>query len=81
LGRLSGLVHAGYEGDENTVVVARWMEALQVRIGGRIGSLERDAEWWGKHVIVSVDVNEGKVLIELWPAAKVGNAPSREDVV
>jgi len=79
LGRLSGLVHAGYEGDENTVVVGRWMEAMQVRIGGRIGSLERDAEWWGKHVIVSV--SEGTVLIEFWPAAKTGHAPNKEDIL
>ena len=67
LGRLSGLLHAGYEGDENAVVVARWMETLQVRIGGRIGSIGRDAEWWGRHVIVSV--SEGTVLIGFWPAA------------
>ena len=77
LGRLAGLVHAGYEGDENAVVVARWMETMQVRIGGRIGSLGRDAEWWGKHVIVSV--NEGTVLIEFWPAAKAGHAPNKEE--
>ena len=77
LGRLSGLLHAGYEGDENTVVVARWMETMQVRIGSRIGSLGRDAEWWSKHVIVSV--NDGTVLIEFWPAAKVGNTPNKED--
>jgi septum site-determining protein MinC len=68
LGRLNGLVHAGYEGDENTTVVSRSMEALQVRIGGKIGSLDRDAEWWGKHVIVSV--RDGVVLIEYWPTIK-----------
>ena len=71
LGRLSGLVHAGYEGDESTVAAARWMEALQVRIGSRVGSLTRDAEWWGRHVIASV--NDGAVLIDFWPAAKTGN--------
>ena len=79
LGRLAGLVHAGYEGDENTVVVARWMETMQVRIGGHIGSLGRDAEWWGKHVIVSV--NDSTVLIEFWPATKAGNAPNKEEAV
>jgi septum site-determining protein MinC len=71
LGRLNGLVHAGYEcGDEDSdaVVVSRCMEALQVRIGGKIGSLGRDAEWWGKHVIVSV--RDGAVLIEYWPFVK-----------
>jgi septum site-determining protein MinC len=68
LGRLNGVVHAGYEGDENTVVVARSMEALQVRIGGKIGSLDREAQWWGKPVIISV--REGTVLIEYWPVLK-----------
>jgi septum site-determining protein MinC len=72
LGRLNGLVHAGYEGDENTAVVARSMEALQVRVGGRIGSLGRDAEWWGRHVIVSV--RDGTVLIEFWPVIKGENS-------
>ena len=79
LGRLSGLVHAGYEGDENTAVVARSMEALQVRVGSKIGSLGREAEWWGKHVIVSV--REGTVLIEFWPMVKGGNASNKEDTV
>jgi septum site-determining protein MinC len=71
LGRLSGLVHAGYEGDESAAVVARSMEALQVRIGGRIGSLDKDARLWGRHVIVSV--RDGAVLIEYWPVVKGGN--------
>jgi hypothetical protein len=44
------------------------MEALQVRIGGKIGSLDRDAQWWRKPVIVSV--RDGTVLIEYWPALK-----------
>jgi septum site-determining protein MinC len=68
LGRLSGLVHAGYEGDESSIVIARSMEALQVRIGSRIGSLERGAQWWGKMVTVRVD--DGSVLIDYWPALK-----------
>jgi septum site-determining protein MinC len=71
LGRLSGLLHAGYEGDESAAVVARSMEALQVRIGGKIGSLDKDAQWWGRHVIVSV--RDGAVLIEYWPVVKGGN--------
>jgi septum site-determining protein MinC len=68
LGRLKGLVHAGCEGDEDTIVIARSMEALQVRIGGRIGSLDRGAQWWGKMVTVRVD--DGSVLIDYWPALK-----------
>jgi septum site-determining protein MinC len=76
LGRLSGLVHAGYEGDENTVVVARSMEALQVRIGSRMGSLRRGAEWWGRHVVVSVK-EDGTVSIKFWPAIKGENLPAK----
>jgi septum site-determining protein MinC len=68
LGRLSGVVHSGYEGDESAVVAARSMEAPQVRIGGKIGSLDRGAAWWGKSVIASV--KDGAVLIEYWPAVK-----------
>jgi septum site-determining protein MinC len=70
LGRLNGLVHAGYEGDESVAVTARSMEALQVRIGGKIGSLDRDALWWGKKVIARVE--EGTVLIDYWPVLKSG---------
>jgi septum site-determining protein MinC len=66
LGRLNGLVHAGYNGDETTSVVARSMEALQVRIGTKIGSLDRDERWWGKMVIVRV--NGGSVFIDYWPS-------------
>ena len=68
LGRLHGLIHAGVEGDENTSVIASSMEALQVRIGSRVGSLERDATWWGKKVIIRVV--DDSVLIDYWPALK-----------
>ena len=68
LGRLSGLVHAGMEGDESACVVARSMETLQVRIGGKIGSLDRGAAWWGRKVTVRVE--EESVVIDYWPAIK-----------
>jgi septum site-determining protein MinC len=68
LGRLSGLVHAGCEGDESASVVVRSMEALQIRIGSRIGSLDRGAIWWGRMVIVRV--SEASVLIDYWPVIK-----------
>jgi septum site-determining protein MinC len=68
LGRLKGLVHAGCEGDESASVVARSMEALQVRIGAKIGSLDRGALWWGRMVLVRV--SEGAVLIDYWPVIK-----------
>jgi septum site-determining protein MinC len=75
LGRLNGLVHAGCEGkdeESDAVVVSRCMEALQVRIGSKIGSMGRDAEWWGKRVIVRV--RDGAVLIEYWPFVKGENS-------
>jgi septum site-determining protein MinC len=78
IGRLNGLVHAGYEGGDeapDAVVVSRCMEAKQVRIGSKIGSLGRDAEWWGKSVIVNV--RDGAVLIEYWPFVKGENAEPR----
>ena len=68
LGRLNGLVHAGYDGNESVAVVARSMEALQVRIGGKIGSLERGALWWGKKVIAKVE--DDTVIIDYWPTIK-----------
>jgi septum site-determining protein MinC len=70
LGRLNGLVHAGYEGNESAVVAAFSMETLQLRIGGRVGSLDRDAFWWGKKVIARIE--EGTVLINYWPELKSG---------
>lgn len=77
LGRLHGLVHAGAEGDESASVAARSMEALQVRVGSRVGSLDRDASWWGKPVIIKID--EGAVLIGFWPAVKA-EEPSKAQV-
>lgn len=68
LGRLAGLVHAGCGGDESATVVARSMETLQVRIAGKIGSLDRGAAWWGKMVVAKVE--EGSVLIDYWPVIK-----------
>lgn len=68
LGRLCGVVHAGVDGDDGACVVARSMEALQVRVGTKIGSLERDAAWWGKNVTVRVE--DESVVIDYWPAIK-----------
>jgi septum site-determining protein MinC len=78
LGRIKGLVHAGYEGDEKAVVIIRSMEALQVRIGGKIGALDRDAQWWGRSVIVSVA--DERVRIDYWPQLKGEAGESRADI-
>jgi septum site-determining protein MinC len=68
LGRLNGLVHAGCDGDETATIAARSMEALQVRIGTKIGTMDRDERWWGKMVIMRV--NDGSVYVDYWPAIK-----------
>lgn len=68
LGRLRGLVHAGCDGREDAVLAARSMEAPQIRLGGRVGSLGKKDLWWGKSVIARVD--DGAVLIDYWPAMK-----------
>lgn len=61
-GRLQGLAHAGYEGDDGARVVVAHMEALQVRIGRRVGYMDRSAAWWGQPVVISVDGES--VLVE-----------------
>jgi hypothetical protein len=38
------------------------MEALQVRIGRRVGYMDRSAAWWGQPVVISVDGES--VLVE-----------------
>lgn len=65
LGRLQGLVHAGVEGDEEATVAARIFEAIQVRIGCRVGSMDRQAPWWGRPALVSVEGDS--VVVGEWP--------------
>jgi septum site-determining protein MinC len=78
LGRVKGLIHAGYEGDEKAVAVIRSMDALQVRIGGRIGALERDSQWLGRSVIARVE--DDRVCIGYWPQLKGEAGESRADI-
>lgn len=68
LGRLRGLVHAGYNGNDGASVIARSMEAVQIRIGGKVGSLDKNAAWWGKMVMARVE--DDMVFIDYWPAVK-----------
>lgn len=75
LGRLHGLVHAAKDGEDGATIAARSMEAPQVRIGTRLGSLGRDPIWWGKSVIIRVE--DGVVLIDFWPAMKHEEARTR----
>lgn len=68
IGRLRGTVHAGWYGSEEAAVVARSLEAPQLRIAGHFASIERDAPWWGRQVIASIKGDD--VLIDYWPGTK-----------
>jgi septum site-determining protein MinC len=70
LGRLQGLVHAGVDGDEEVSVVARSLEATQVRIGRKVGAMERSAPWWGKPALVVVEGDS--VVVGDWPTLREG---------
>lgn len=66
LGWLKGLVHAGCNGNNGMSVSARSLEAGQVRIGNKVGLIDRSSPFWGKSSIVTVSDEE--VLIAEWPA-------------
>lgn len=66
LGWLKGLVHAGCGGDRDMSVAARSLESGQVRIGNKVGLIDRSSSFWGKPSIVTVSDEE--VLIAEWPA-------------
>lgn len=66
LGWLKGLVHAGCGGDNNMSVSARSLESGQVRIGNKVGLIDRQSPFWGKSSIVTA--SEEEVLIAEWPA-------------
>ncbi|MDD4159872.1 MAG: septum site-determining protein MinC [Synergistaceae bacterium] len=66
LGRLKGLVHAGCKGDETASVSARSFESGQVRIGRKVGLIDKSSDIWGKAVVITVNDNE--VLLTEWPA-------------
>ncbi|GHV50599.1 putative septum site-determining protein MinC [Synergistales bacterium] len=68
LGKLSGLVHAGCDGNNERRIITRSLEATQLRIGSKMGSLDREEPSWGKMVIVSV--KNDSVFIDYWPSVK-----------
>lgn len=53
MGKLKGLVHAGYNSDEPRAIITLSYEAKQVRLGARVSTLTEDADFWGKHVMVT----------------------------
>lgn len=52
MGKLKGLVHAGYNSEEDRAIIALSFEAKQVRLGTKVSTITEDADFWGKHVIV-----------------------------
>lgn len=66
LGKLQGLAHAGYRGDEAASVSARSFESGQVRIGRKVGLIDKSSDIWGKSVVITV--NRDEVLLTEWPA-------------
>ena len=69
LGRLRGVLHAGSGGDESASVSVRSLETGQIRIGNRVGIIERTSEFWGKPAIITV--RETEVLLAGWPAIQI----------
>ena len=66
LGKLQGLAHAGCRGDETASVSARSFESGQVRIGRKVGLIDKSSDIWGKSVVITV--NRDEVLLTEWPA-------------
>ncbi|PIE54178.1 MAG: septum site-determining protein MinC [Dethiosulfovibrio peptidovorans] len=56
-GRLSGVAHAGCDGDERRFIAVDSFKARQVRIGRKVSNDLNSSEqlWWGGAVIVSID--------------------------
>ncbi len=66
IGRLNGLVHAGCCGDDAMIILTRSLEAGQIRIGTKVGIIDRDSPYWGKEV--SIQISNGNVQVLPWPA-------------
>lgn len=66
IGRLNGLVHAGCGGDDGKAIVARSLETGQIRIGTKVGIIDKSSIFWGKSVFIKISENEVQVIP--WPA-------------
>ncbi len=64
-GRISGLVHAGCGGNDGAAVTGRSLETGQVRIGTKLGIIDRASPFWGK--AVALTVIDGEVQAVPWP--------------
>lgn len=65
IGRLKGLVHAGCGGNDGAAVTSRSLEAGQVRIGTKLGIIDRASPFWGS--AVTLRIAEGEVMVSPWP--------------
>ena len=56
-GRLSGVAHAGSNGDDRRFITADNFNARQIRIGSKVSNDVdlSDHPWWGRPVIISVE--------------------------
>lgn len=66
IGRLNGLVHAGCDGSDEMVIITRSLEAGQIRIGTKVGIIDRNSPFWGRDV--SIKIANGEVQVLHWPA-------------
>lgn len=66
LGKLQGVVHAGYGGDDGMCVAARAFECGQIRIGTKVGLIDEHSEFWGRSAVISLRGDE--VVMAEWPA-------------
>ncbi len=62
MGKLKGLVHAGYNSEEDRAIIAASFETKQVRLGTKVSTLSEEADFWGRYVIVSPE--KGSLLFK-----------------
>lgn len=62
IGNLRGLAHAGAKGNQNAVIAASTLDAVQLRISNIVKEIDREEEGTRFHAFVYVD--EGKIVIE-----------------
>lgn len=62
IGNLRGLAHAGAKGNQNAVIAASTLDAVQLRISNIVKEIDREEEGTRYHAFVYVD--EDKIVIE-----------------
>lgn len=66
LGKLKGIVHAGADGDNEASLCVRSLESVQVRIGTKMGIIEKDSDYFGNSVTVTVV--DDAIAVAYWPS-------------